>query len=48
MFPTESNETLPDFDQKIDKNNFIQVVHLSAENVLKILKSLNTSKSCGP
>ncbi|WAR02240.1 YWV1-like protein [Mya arenaria] len=48
VFTTEGNEELPNFSRKVDKENFIHDVHFSADNVLKILKTLNTSKSCGP
>lgn len=39
---------MPDFDQKVNDNEFITSVEIIPEKVLKQLKNLNISKSCGP
>ena len=39
---------MPEFEQKVKDDGFINSVDIKAEKVLKQLKTLNSSKSCGP
>ena len=48
VFTVEGNSELPDFEQKVKDEDFINQIEINAVKVLKQLKSLNVSKSCGP
>ena len=48
VFTVEGDSEMPDFDQKVNDNDFVTSVEIIPEKVLKQLKNLNTSKSCGP
>ena len=48
VFTVEGNEEMPEFEQKVKDDEFINSVDIKAEKVLKQLKTLNSSKSCGP
>ena len=44
----EGDSELPDFEQKVDENDYISEIEIKPDKVLKQLKNLNVSKSCGP
>ena len=48
VFTVEGNSELPDFKQKVKDEDCINQIEINAVKVLKQLKSLNVSKSCGP
>ena len=48
VFTVEGNSDLPDFEQKVKDEDSINHIEINAVKVLKQLKSLNVSKSCGP
>ena len=48
VFTVEGNSELPYFEQKVKDENCINQIEIKAVKVLKQLKSLNVSKSCGP
>ena len=48
MFTVEGNSELPVFEQKVKDEDCINQIEINAVKVLKQLKSLNVSKSCGP
>lgn len=48
VFTNEGNSQLPDFAERLSSENHIHDVMLSADNILKQLKSINISKACGP
>ena len=48
VFTVEGNSELPDFEQKVKDEDCINHIEINAVKVLKQLKSLNVSKSCGP
>ena len=48
VFTVEGNSELPDFEQKVKDEDCINQIEINAVKVLKQLKSLNVSKSCGP
>ena len=48
VFTVEGNSKLPDFEQKVKDEDCINQIEINAVKVLKQLKSLNVSKSCGP
>ena len=48
VFTVEGNSELPDFEQKVKDEDSIKQIEINAVKVLKQLKSLNMSKSCGP
>ena len=48
VFTVEGNSEIPEFERKVKHDEYINNVDIKAEKVLKQLKSLNTSKSCGP
>ena len=48
VFTVEGNSEIPEFERKVKDDEYINNVDIKAEKVLKQLKSLNTSKSCGP
>ena len=42
VFTVEGNEEMPEFDQKVKDDEFINRVDIKAEKALKQLKTLNT------
>ena len=48
VFTVEGNEEMPEFEQKVKDDEYINNVDIKAEKVLKQLKTLNSAKSCGP
>ena len=48
MFTVEGNSELPDFEQEVKDEDCINQIEINAVKVLKQLKLLNVSKSCGP
>ena len=44
----EGNSELPDFEQKVNDQDCLTKININAATVLKQLKTLNVSKSCGP
>ena len=48
VFTVEDNEDMPEFEQKVKDDKYINNVDIKAEKVLKQLKTLNSAKSCGP
>ena len=42
------NSELPDFEPKVNEKDNIDIINIKPEKVLKQLKNLNLSKSCGP
>ena len=48
VFTVEGNSELPDFEQKVKDEDCINQIEITAVKVMKQLKSLNVSKSCGP
>ena len=42
------NSELPDFHSKVNEKDNIDIINIKPEKVLKQLKNLNVSKSCGP
>ena len=48
VFTVEGNSEMPEFEQKVKDNEHLSFVDIKAEKVLKQLKTLNSSKSCGP
>ena len=48
VFTVEGNDEMPEFEQKVKDDEFINSVAIKAEKVLEQLKTLNSSKSCGP
>lgn len=48
VFTREDYSNIPPFDDKVDQQNSISDIVIQPEVVLKHLKSLNTSKACGP
>ena len=47
VFTVEGNSELPDFEQKVKDKDCKNQIEINALKVLKQLKSLNVSKSCG-
>ncbi|WAR26475.1 hypothetical protein MAR_012179, partial [Mya arenaria] len=48
VFTREDNSEIPNFEDKLEKENFISDIIVSPQLVLKLLKALNASKACGP
>ena len=48
VFTVEGSSELPEFEQKVKYEDCINQIEINALKVLKQLKSLNVSKSCGP
>ncbi|WAQ99940.1 hypothetical protein MAR_024313 [Mya arenaria] len=48
VFTREDNSEIPNFEDKLEKENFISDIIVSPQLVLKHLKALNASKACGP
>ena len=48
VFTNEGDSDLPHFEKKVDDNDLINQVDIKPLKILKQLKTLNTSKSCGP
>ena len=48
MFTVDGNSELSDFEQKVKDEDCINQIEINAVKVLKQLKSLNVSKTCGP
>ena len=48
VFTRESDSDIPPVDRKVDDNTFIDSVEINPTQILKLLKNLNVSKSCGP
>ena len=48
VFTMEGNSELPDFEQKVNDHECLTKININAATVLKQLKTLNVSKSCGP
>ena len=48
VFTVEGNEEMPEFEQNVKDDEYINNVDIKAEKVLKQLKTLNSARSCGP
>ncbi|WAR22203.1 hypothetical protein MAR_016177, partial [Mya arenaria] len=48
IFTREDNSEIPNFEDKLERENFISDIIVSPQLVLKHLKALNASKACGP
>ena len=48
VFTREGNSEIPNFDDKLERADFISDMTISPDLVLKYLRELNTSKACGP
>lgn len=48
VFTVEGNSEMPNFRHRVPVDNYLSSVDITAEKLLKYLKGLNVSKSCGP
>jgi len=48
VFTVEGDSQIPDFDDKVDPEDNINIMHITPDQVLKLLKSVETTKACGP
>lgn len=48
VFTDEDKSNIPDFEQRVNDDDCIDSVNIQSDFILKQLKALNVSKSCGP